>query len=144
MRILAVDPGEARIGLALSDPTGLFARPLKVIHHTSRSEDAESILEIANKHQVSKIVVGLALDLDGEVGPQARKALRLIDFLRSMSTIPIDLWDESGSTLAVRRGNLRDPMLDARAAAVILQEYLDILGKFSNRINMFIDCRVHH
>ncbi len=125
MRILAVDPGDVRIGLALSDPTGLIARPLKVLQHTARAEDAEAILQIAHEHEVGKIIVGLALDLDGEVGPQARKALRLIENLRSAGSFPIEPWDESGSTQAARRGNQRDPMLDARAAAVLLQEYLN-------------------
>lgn len=125
MRILAVDPGDVRIGLALSDPTALIARPLRVIHHTARSEDAEAILQIAHEYEVDRIVVGLALDLDGEVGPQARKALRLIDSLRSTGSLPVEPWDESGSTQAAKRGNLRDPMLDARAAAVLLQEYLN-------------------
>jgi putative Holliday junction resolvase len=125
MRVLAVDPGDVRIGLALSDPTGLIARPLRVIHHTARAEDAEVILQIAHEHDVGRIVVGLALDQDGEVGPQARKSLRLIECLRSVGTLPIEPWDESGSTQAAHRGNLRDPMLDARAAAVLLQEYLN-------------------
>jgi putative Holliday junction resolvase len=121
-RILAVDPGEVRIGLAISDPTGTIARPLKVIRHTARHQDAEAILAEAEAQEANTIVVGLALDMEGEIGPQARRAMRLVDVLRSLTDRRIDTWDESGSTQAAGRG-FAD--LDARAAAVILQEYLD-------------------
>jgi putative Holliday junction resolvase len=125
VRILAVDPGLARIGLAISDPTGTIARPLTVIKHNSRQRDAATILEVATEQGAEKVVVGVALDQNGEVGPQARMALRLVEILRAEGNLEIDTWDESGSTQAAQRGRKRDPMLDARAAAVILQEYLD-------------------
>ena len=69
--------------------------------------------------------MGLPLDGEGEVGPQARRALRLVEALRQVSALPVTTWDESGSTQAARRGRGKDPMLDPRAAAVILQDYLD-------------------
>jgi putative Holliday junction resolvase len=125
VRILAVDPGLARIGLAISDPTGTIARPLTVIKHSSRQKDAAAILQIAIEHGAQKVVVGIALDQNGEIGPQARTALRLVDVLQAEGNLEIDTWDESGSTQAAQRGHKRDPMLDARAAAIILQEYLD-------------------
>jgi putative Holliday junction resolvase len=123
--ILAVDPGEARLGLAVSDPTQTIARPFEVLRHVSRAADVRAILERAGRHGIGLIVVGLALDSEGEVGPQARRALRLIEALRQATTLPVETWDESGSTAAARRGSRDDPLLDARAAAVILQEYLD-------------------
>lgn len=123
--ILAIDPGEVRIGLALSDPTQTIARPLEVMRHVSRAADVRAILERAVRDGVGAIVVGLALDSEGEVGAQARRALRLVDALRQATTLPVETWDESGSTAAARRGRREDPLLDARAAAVILQEYLD-------------------
>jgi putative Holliday junction resolvase len=121
-RILAVDPGEVRIGLAISDLTGTIARPLKVIRHTARHEDAEAILAEAEAQEATTIVVGLALDMEGEIGPQARRAMRLVEVLCSMTDLKIDTWDESGSTQAAGK---RDADVDARAAAVILQEYLN-------------------
>ena len=121
-RILAVDPGEVRIGLAISDPTRTIARPLKVITHTARQQDAEAILAEAEAWEAGVIVVGVALDLEGEIGPQARQALRLVEALRSLTELPVIIVDESGSTQAAGRGHAE---LDARAAAVILQEYLD-------------------
>jgi putative Holliday junction resolvase len=124
-RILAVDPGEVRIGLAVSDPTATVARPLVVVRHTSRADDARAIHQAAQTQGAELIVVGLALDSDGQVGPQARRALRLVEALRQSGTTPVATWDESGSTKEASRRGEEDPMLDARAAAVILQDYLD-------------------
>ncbi len=125
MKVMAVDPGEVRIGLAISDDTGTIARPLKVLRHRSRREDVQAILSEAEAHGVERIIVGIALDLDGKHGPQARKSLRLVGMMREKSSIPIETWDESGSTQRASRGKRKDKMLDARAAAVILQEYLN-------------------
>lgn len=124
-RILAIDPGEVRIGLAISDPTGTISRPLKVIHHQSRLEDAKRIIEEAQEHSVEKIVVGLALDNEGNIGPQARKALRLVEVLQDLTTLPVETWDESGSSIAASQKGRKKQPIDARAAAIILQEYLN-------------------
>ena len=123
--VLAVDPGEVRIDLAISDPTQTIARPLEVVRHVSRAADAQAILERAARHGADTIVIGLALDSEGEVGPQARRAVRLAQALRELTPLNIETWDESGSTIAARQNKRDDPLLDARAAAVILQEYLD-------------------
>lgn len=124
-RILAVDPGEVRIGLAISDPTGAIARPLTVIHHVSRQRDAERIVQAAHEQEANMILVGVAYNVEGEVGPQARRALRLVRALQAICELEVSTWDESGSTETALRRGTRDPMLDARSAAVILQEYLD-------------------
>lgn len=123
--VLAVDPGDVRIGLAVSDPSGTVARPLAVLQHRSRAADATAILRTATEHTATAIVVGLALDQEGMVGPQARKALRLVEALRIEGGIPVVTWDESGTTQAVARGGDRDPLVDARAAAALLQDFLD-------------------
>jgi len=123
--VLAVDPGEVRIGLAISDPTRTVARPLEVLRHTSRAADVQAILERSARHGAGAIVVGLALDSEGEVGPQARRAVRLVEALRGRTSLPVETWDESHSTQSATRNKREDPLLDARAAAVILQEYLD-------------------
>jgi putative Holliday junction resolvase len=125
-RVLAVDPGEARLGLAVSDPTGLVARPLQVIAHASRQLDARKIATIAAEHSAEMIVVGVALDQDGEHGPQARRSLRLMEALKLETDLPIEAWDESGSTQKAISLKGHGDDLDARAAAVILQEYLDV------------------
>lgn len=124
-RILAVDPGEVRIGLAVSDPSGMIARPLKVIRYQSRARAAETILEEARTLDAVCIVVGVAYDFNGKAGPQARKALRLVECLRARTDLSIVTWDESGSSQLARHGLKRTSLLDARAAAFILQEYLN-------------------
>ncbi len=124
-RIIAVDPGDKRHGLAISDPTGLIARPLLVLEHTSRAADAREIVLTAENHEACMILVGIPYDSEGNPGPQARKALRLVETLCNTTTIPILTWDESGSTQAALQIHKADQFLDARAAAVILQEYLN-------------------
>lgn len=124
-RILAVDPGDKHLGLAISDPTGLIARPLLVLEHISRAADAREIILAAENHEAGMILVGIPYDSEGMPGPQARKALRLVEALCETATIPILTWDESGSTQAALQIQKADQLLDARAAAVILQEYLN-------------------
>lgn len=134
-RILAVDPGDKRIGLALSDPSGTIATPLLVLKHVQRLVDAAEIVRLAQAHGVDCIVMGEALDEDGNPGPQARKAARLADAIRTQTDLPVVLWDESGSTAEARAARLavgaprskRKGHFDALAAAVTLQSYLDAL-----------------
>ena len=123
-RVLAVDPGTVRIGLALSDPGRSIARPLDVLTHRSRAQDAHAIAARAEAEGAGLILVGVALDRGGKAGPAARRALRLIEALRGCTSLPVEAWDESDSTRAAVDAGGRAP-LDARAAAVVLQEYLD-------------------
>lgn len=132
MKILAVDPGEKRLGVAISDPTGTIARPLCVIKHQSREIDAEKIAEVAHREGVALVVVGQALDGDGEVGHQARKSQRLAETLRSKIDCAVALWDESGTTQAAKQSRVllgvprkkRKGHLDDLAASILLQDYL--------------------
>jgi putative Holliday junction resolvase len=132
-RILAVDPGDQRIGLALSDPTQTIASPLSVVKHVSRTLDAATIAQIAADQGAVRIVVGQALDLDGSPSPQGRKSARLADAIRQQSSLPVELWDESGSTSEARSSRLamgvrrskRGGHFDEIAATIILQSYLE-------------------
>ncbi len=132
-RILAVDPGEKRIGIAISDPMGIIANPLKVVAHVSRIIDAASIAQLAVEHEAVKIIIGQALDSEGRSTPQARHAERLAEALREQTNLPVELWDESGSTQAARASRIamgvsrrkRSGHLDEIAATIILQSYLD-------------------
>jgi len=124
-RVLAVDPGDVHLGVALSDPTATIASPLLVLRHSSRQGDVQALIEASRQHQVERIVVGVPYGLEGDIGPQARKALRLAEALRGATTLPVVIWDESGSSRAARKGRSGDPLEHARAAAVILQEHLD-------------------
>ena len=133
MKILAVDPGEKRIGLAVSDPTGTIARPLKVIFHAARDKDAQSIVEVAVEEGVSMIVVGWALDGEGQVGYQARKSKRLADCIQIKTGLPVRMWDESGTTQRAIQNRVvmhiprkkRIGHLDDLAASILLQDFLE-------------------
>jgi len=133
MRILAVDPGEKHLGIALSDPSGTIASPLSVLTHVRRSIDAAAIAQLADEHQVGLIVVGQALDDEGLPTLQSRRSARLAEAIREQTNLPVELWDESGSTQAARQARvamgvsrrLRRGHLDDLAATVILQSYLD-------------------
>lgn len=132
-RVLGVDPGDVRIGLAISDPSATIAGPLRVIRHVSRTIDAGLIAQIAAEENAVRIVVGQAMDEDGQPSPEGRKAGRLAEAIRAQTVLPVDLWDESGSTQAARGARIamgssrrnRSGHLDELAATVILQSYLD-------------------
>jgi putative Holliday junction resolvase len=133
MRILAVDPGSKRIGVALSDPSGTIASPLKVVNHISRPIDAATIASLAQEYDAEKIIVGQSLDEEGKPTVQGRSAARLSAAIRSQTDLPVLLWDESHSTQQARQSQLtlgtpkrkRQGHVDDLAAAAILQSFLD-------------------
>jgi putative Holliday junction resolvase len=133
MRILAVDHGEKRIGLALSDPTATIASPLKVVQHVSRLIDAAQVADIAAQNQVDLIVIGQSFDDEGNPNPAGRRAGRFAAELRNQTDIPIEMWDESFSTQTARAARIelgvsrkkRAGHQDEFAAVVILQSYLE-------------------
>ena len=130
---MAVDPGEKRIGLAISDPTGMLARPLQVITHIARAVDAALIAAVAAEQGAVRIIVGQAMDDEGLPSPEGRKAARLAEAVQSQTALPVELWDESFSTQTARETRFilginrkkRSGHMDDAAAAVILQSYLD-------------------
>ena len=133
MRILAVDHGEKRIGLAMSDPTATIASPLKVVEHVSRLIDAAQVAEIAAQNEVGRIVIGQSFDDDGNPNPAGRRAGRFAAELQKQTNIPIEMWDESFSTQDARIARVelgvsrkkRGGHQDEFAAVVILQSYLE-------------------
>ncbi len=135
MRILCIDHGEKRIGVAISDLTRTIASPVKVIKHISRMIDAAQVAEIAQMNDVSLIVVGQSFDEDGLPNLAGRRAARFADELKAQIQLPIELWDESFSTKDARAMRLavgvnrkkRAGHLDEFAAVVILQSYLEAL-----------------
>jgi len=133
MRILAVDHGEKRIGLAISDPTGTIANPLTVIKHVSRAIDAAQVATLAAENEAVLIVIGQSFDEDGQPNLAGRRAARFAEALQSQTNLPVELWDESFSTQKARTARIqmgvsrkqRAGHLDEIAATVILQSYLD-------------------
>jgi putative Holliday junction resolvase len=137
-RLLALDLGERRIGVAVSDASGMIASPLEVIRRRSKAEDYARIAELCLAQQAEILVVGHPLNADDSVGPKARRIERYVAGLSealqaSGAQISVRLWDEHGSTqraqeallAAGRRARVRRERIDSAAAAVILQDYLD-------------------
>ena len=136
-RTMAIDPGEKRIGVAISDTSGTFTKPLMVISHISRDKDVEKILQICRENNVLKIVVGFTQNEDGSLPPSGRSAIKLADALRLKKEIIVDLWDEFETTKEAEKilikinkpSKLRRGHHDDVAAAILLQSYID------NKIN---------
>jgi putative Holliday junction resolvase len=135
MRVLALDAGDKRVGVAISDPSQIIARSLKVIQRGSQQEDFDAIAQLVEKYGVERVVVGYPRSLDGTVGEQAEKVGRYAAGLAEVLDVPVILWDERFSTVSAERlmreaglrGKKRRERVDAVAAAVILQDYLDSL-----------------
>jgi putative Holliday junction resolvase len=138
--VIAIDPGDRRIGIAISDETGSLARSLVVIIHKSRHEDAERIIKIATDHDAGTVIIGAAYGDDGKETPASRKATRLADEIQSKSNLKVAMWDESGSTQKAKEIKIltgagkkqRRGHQDSTAAAIILQDYLDS-NQFNNQ-----------
>jgi putative Holliday junction resolvase len=134
MKILAVDPGLRRIGLAVSDPTGTVARALAIFEHGSLQQDCVRILEVAYCEKAERIFVGNSHEAGTKMNELARFTHKLLASLRAATSIPVTLYDESFSTqrardVLVARGKPRRTQRapdDALAAAAFLQEYLDV------------------
>jgi len=130
MRSLGLDVGDKRIGVSLSDPVGILASPLTIIHRNEQKGAIEAIIEIINENQVGQVIVGLPLAMDGSISRQAVKVTAFAEELSSYTEIPVDFRDERLSTVSAKRmmqgvrkvGKTRH---DAIAAALILQIYLD-------------------
>lgn len=130
-RVLGLDVGDARIGLALSDPLGIIASPLTIISRQNIEADIQAIIDIAVKKNVGRIIVGLPFSMDGTLGEQAEKVRRFADELSGRTDIPLEYRDERLSTVEAKnivrkvRKTSRATRYDAAAAALILQSYLD-------------------
>ena len=131
MRYLALDLGDRRIGVAISDTSGMLARPLEVFIRTSRVADFAHISDLIAQHEVGALVVGLPISMDGSEGRQAAWVRNYSAALAETLSIPLYLWDERLTTeeaIDIMRTQGKKPTkdwIDAVAAAVILQSYLD-------------------
>ena len=132
-RVLGIDYGDRRIGIALSDPMRIIASPLCVIDNTGLRHALAEILALCEKHDVSQIVMGLPLNMNGTSGEAAQKVNHFMEELRRRTKIPVLTWDERLSTVSAqhalieagtRREN-RKGLVDKVAAQIILQHWLD-------------------
>jgi len=135
MRILGIDFGEKRVGVAVSDPLGLTAQGVAVFGKgPDYLEDIKELKKIIKKYDgVDEIIVGLPKTMSNEIGPAAQKVLEFVEALKSAFKIPINTWDERMTTVIARRAlhelginsKKQKKIIDRSAAAFILQSYLD-------------------
>ncbi len=132
-RVMALDVGKVRVGVALSDPLGYTAQPLLTLWRKTRGEDLRSLLRLIRKHEVVKIVVGNPLHMSGDVSPWAAKVHEFAEELQKRSGLPVQLWDERLSTVAAheilneagRDQRDRKYVIDQVAAVVILRGWME-------------------
>ena len=133
MRIMALDVGTKRIGVAMSDELFLTAQGGETIYRTGLGADLEKIKKVAVENMVGEVVVGLPLNMDGTHGPKAKEVMEFKEALAKVLTLPVNAWDERLTTVQAERALLeadisrakRKKSIDKIAAQIILQSYLD-------------------
>jgi putative Holliday junction resolvase len=124
VKVVALDYGSARTGVAVSDPSGTLARPVGVVERVNTDAGRARLVELIRAEEAEQIVVGLPLTLRGARGPQARETERFVKALREAIDLPVETFDERFTTsLAAQSGGSSTPE-DARAAAHLLSSYL--------------------
>jgi putative Holliday junction resolvase len=124
VRVLALDYGSARTGVAVSDPTGTLARPVCNVEQASSSAGIAELVRLVAEHEAERVVVGLPLTLRGERGGQAQETERFVELLREALDVPIETFDERFTTTLASRTPSAAPE-DALAAAHLLTGYLE-------------------
>lgn len=143
MKILAVDYGDARTGLAISDNSEFLASPVGTIKEWNAGRLAKKIAAEAKKQQAGEIIVGLPINMNGTKGPRAEKCEEFAELLRSLTELPVKMWDERSTTVTAHqilnetnvRGKNRKAIVDTVAASVILENYLDYRRKNKHKEN---------
>jgi putative holliday junction resolvase len=133
MRILAIDHGTKRMGIALSDELGMTAQPLEFIPAEPFSDFIDRLKELIREKQVEQILVGMPRNMDGSYGPAAMKVREFVAVLKEIIPIPISTWDERLTSAQANRFLIqadvrrrdRKEKVDKAAAAILLQSYLD-------------------
>jgi putative Holliday junction resolvase len=121
VKVLALDFGAARTGVAVSDPTGTLARPLRVVERAAAGAGLDELVALIREEAPERVVVGLPLTLRGERGEQARATDAFVDALRARVEVPVETYDERFTTTLAERGGGSD----AEAAAHLLSSYLE-------------------
>jgi putative Holliday junction resolvase len=136
MRVLAIDHGTKRMGIAISDELRTIAQPLEYIPAEPLAKFFERLKQIIAEKQVSLIVIGIPRNMDGTYGPAAAKVQEFVTALKETVTVPIKLWDERLTSVQANRylieadvrRSKRKEKVDKTAAAILLQSYLDSIG----------------
>ena len=130
-RVMALDVGKVRIGVALTDALGYTAQPLLTVWRKGRGEDLRSLARLVKKHDVVRVVAGRPLHLSGEEMPWGRKVEEFVEALKAKVNVPVEMWDERLSTVAAHEildeqgyGTDRKRVIDQVAAVVILEGWM--------------------
>ncbi|MBR4554008.1 MAG: Holliday junction resolvase RuvX [Ruminococcus sp.] len=137
MKIMAVDYGDARTGLAVCDRTEFLASPIGTIEERNAQMLAMKVAHMAEQYEVGEIVVGLPLNMNGSRGPRAEKCEAFASMLNELTEIPVNMWDERSTTVSAHgilnetnvRGKKRKAVVDTVAATIILEGYLEYRRK---------------
>ncbi|MBR1764076.1 MAG: Holliday junction resolvase RuvX [Ruminococcus sp.] len=137
MKIMAVDRGDVRTGLAVCDRTEFLASPIGVIEERNMQLLAMKVAHMAEQYEVGEIVVGLPLNMNGSKGPRAQLCEDFANLLGEFTEIPVNMWDERSTTVSAHnilnetnvRGKKRKAVVDEVAATVILEAYLEYRRK---------------
>lgn len=132
MKIMAVDYGDSRTGIAVCDKTEFLATPVGIIKEKNMLKVADKIIEALQEQQAEMIVLGLPKNMDGTEGARAQKSRKLAERLRTLTEVPVEMWDERQTTITAAGilsengtfGKKRKEVLDAVAATVILESYM--------------------
>jgi putative holliday junction resolvase len=136
-RVLGIDYGDVRIGIAVSDLMGWTAQGVETIHRKSEEQDFKRLEELIKQYEVDKIVLGYPKNMNGTIGPRGELSQQFAAILKEKFGLPVILWDERLSTMAAERmlvsadvsRKKRKQVVDKMAAAIILQNYLDSQSK---------------
>lgn len=140
-RIVALDVGDVRIGVAASDPLGIIAQPREVITRTQPEADLQAVLRVLKEYEADRLVIGIPLDQNGQPGPQAAKIREFMEQLASLTSVEMVTEDERFTTAAANRMLIsadvrrkdRKKVVDKVAAHHILQTHLDRIAREKNR-----------
>jgi putative Holliday junction resolvase len=125
VKVMALDYGSARTGVAVSDPTGTVARPLGVVERAGGESGLSELARLVREEDVERVVVGLPLTMRGARGEQAVETERFVDALRGVVGVPVELFDERFTTDLARRTTHAAAAVDALAAAHLLSDWLE-------------------
>jgi putative holliday junction resolvase len=133
LRVLALDYGSARCGVAVSDPSGTLATPLEPVLRPGTRRGLQRLVELVESLDAARVVVGLPLSLSGGDSAQTRETRAFAGRLAEAVRVPVELYDERFTTTLAGRAGTSEAALDSRAAAVLLEEWLNVRGGSADR-----------
>lgn len=137
MKIMAVDYGDVRTGIAVCDRTEFLASPVGTVEERNAQLLAMKIAHLAQQYEVGEIIVGYPVNMNGSIGPRAEKCKAFAELLMQVTELPVNLWDERSTTVTAHsylnetnvRGKKRKAVVDTVAATIILEGYLEYRRK---------------